>query len=45
MLIMRATDEGYAAFADVEFEQIIEAMGRFNDELISAGVLLSLIHI
>jgi len=41
MLIMRATDEGYAAFADVEFEQIIEAMGRFNDELISAGVLVA----
>jgi hypothetical protein len=38
MLIMRATDEAYAEFANVDFEQIIERMGRFNDEMISAGV-------
>ena len=41
MLIMRATDEAYAAFADVDFAQIMEAMGRFNDEMISAGVLVA----
>jgi len=41
MLIMRATDEAYAAFADVEFEQIMESMGRLNDEMISAGVLVA----
>ena len=41
MLIMRATDEAYAAFQDVDFNQIIEAMGRFNDEMISAGVLVA----
>lgn len=41
MLIMRASDEGLAAFADVEFTEIIEAMGTFNEELISAGVLLA----
>jgi len=41
MLIMRATDEGFAGFANVEFDQILEAMGRFNDEMISAGVLVA----
>lgn len=41
MLIMRATDEGFAAFQDVDFNQIIEAMGRFNNEMISAGVLVA----
>ena len=41
MLIMRATDEAYAAFADVDFDEILETMGRFNDEMISAGVLVA----
>jgi hypothetical protein len=41
MLIMRATDEAYAAFEQVDFEQVMEAMGRFNDEMISAGVLVA----
>jgi hypothetical protein len=41
MLIMRATDEAYAEFATVDFEQILESMGRFNDEMISAGVLVA----
>jgi hypothetical protein len=41
MLIMRATDESYEAFQNVDFEQIIEAMGRFNDEMISSGVLVA----
>jgi hypothetical protein len=41
MLIMRATDEGRAEFENVDFEEIIEAMGRFNEEMISAGVLLA----
>ena len=41
MLIMRATDEGAASFADVQFEDMLEAMGRFNDELISSGVLVA----
>jgi hypothetical protein len=42
MLIMRATDEAYAAFADVDFDEMLETMGRFNEELISAGVLLAM---
>jgi hypothetical protein len=41
MLIMRATDEAYAEFANVDFEEILETMGRFNDEMISAGVLVA----
>ena len=41
MVIMRATDEAFAAFADVDFEQVMDAMGRYNDELISAGVLVA----
>lgn len=41
MLIMRATDEAYAAFADVDMDTMLETMGRFNDELIAAGVLLA----
>ena len=41
MVIMRATDEAFAAFADVDFEQVMDAMGRYNDELIRAGVLVA----
>ncbi|MFI2753915.1 YciI family protein [Cellulomonas sp. P22] len=41
MLIMRTTDEGLASFADVDFDTMLETMGRFNDELISAGVLVA----
>lgn len=41
MLIMRATDEAYAAMANVDFNEIIEVMGRFNDEMIRAGVLVA----
>jgi hypothetical protein len=44
MLIMRATDEAYAAFKDVDFNDIIESMGRFNDQMISAGVLVAADH-
>lgn len=41
MLIMRATDEAWENFANVDFEEVINAMGEFNDELIRAGVLLA----
>jgi hypothetical protein len=41
MLIMRGTDETSEAYADVAFEEIIESMGRFMDEMISAGVLVA----
>ena len=41
MLIMRATDEAYEAFADLDFTEVMNTMGKFNDELIRAGVLLA----
>lgn len=43
MLIMRASDEANAAFvdADIDFDQIMESMGRFNEEMIAAGVLVA----
>ncbi|MVA76727.1 transcription initiation protein [Auraticoccus sp. F435] len=41
MLIMRASDEAEQAFAEVDFEQVMDAMGRYNAELISAGVLVA----
>jgi len=41
MLIMRATDETYKAFQDVDFNEVLESMGRFNDEMVRAGVLVA----
>jgi len=41
MLIMRATDEGMAKMAEIPFEEMLERVGRFNDELIRAGVLVA----
>lgn len=39
MLIMRTTDAAQQAGADVNFEEIINAMGAFNEAMINAGVL------
>ena len=41
MLIMRATDEAYAGMMDTDFTTMLETMGRFNDEMIRAGVLVA----
>ncbi|PVY96698.1 YciI family protein [Actinomycetospora cinnamomea] len=41
MLIMRATDEGWASLENADMDEMLETMGRFNDELIRAGVLLA----
>lgn len=43
MLIMRASDEATAAFenSDVDFDEILTSMGRFNQEMIDAGVLVA----
>lgn len=41
MLIFRSTDESKANFQDIDFEQMLETMGKFNDELIRAGVLVA----
>lgn len=41
MLIMRATDEGLAAMQNADLDEMLEAVGKFNDEMIRAGVLLA----
>ncbi|MBF6227551.1 YciI family protein [Nocardia gipuzkoensis] len=41
MLIMRATDEAFAEMANIDFDQMLETMGKYNDELIRAGVLVA----
>lgn len=41
MLIMRATDEAFAGMANTDFNEMLETIGKFNDELIRAGVLLA----
>ncbi len=41
MLILRSTPAAEEAMANVDFEDVIAAMGRFNEELIKAGVLLA----
>ena len=42
MLVMRATDDTFKAFQDVDFNEVMESMGRFNDEMIRAGVLVAM---
>ncbi|MFI9506419.1 YciI family protein [Nocardia sp. NPDC052566] len=39
MLIWRATDESYGDM-DMDFDKMLETIGRYNDEMIRAGVLL-----
>ena len=43
MLIMRSTPEAEAAMVEgnIDFNEIIAQMGRYNEELIKAGVLLA----
>jgi hypothetical protein len=41
MLVMRATDEAFASMADSDVSEMIETVGKFNEELIRAGVLLA----
>jgi hypothetical protein len=41
MLIMRSTDEAFEKFSNIGFDEMLETMGKFNDELIRAGVLLA----
>lgn len=40
MLIMRSTAEAAAEFENVDFEEVINAMGRYNEELMNAGVMI-----
>ncbi|MBP2478958.1 hypothetical protein JOF53_007830 [Crossiella equi] len=41
MLIWRATDEAIAGMADLDLNHMLEVHGRFNEEMIRAGVLLA----
>ncbi|WP_404311906.1 YciI family protein [Agrococcus terreus] len=41
MLIMRSSDEAIEASKEMPFEQIIEAMGKYNEAMIEAGVLVA----
>jgi hypothetical protein len=41
MLIMRATDAAIEASKNVPFEEMINAMGAYNESLMKAGVLLA----
>lgn len=39
MLIMRSTPEAEKAMENLDFNEVIAAMGRFNESMIDAGVL------
>jgi hypothetical protein len=41
MLIMRATAEAAKAYESMPFDEIITRMGKYNEALITAGVLLA----
>ncbi|CAN5373487.1 YciI family protein [soil metagenome] len=41
MLIMRGSAEAVAAYEKLDFEEVINAMGAYNESMIKAGVLLA----
>ncbi|MEX0835302.1 MAG: YciI family protein, partial [Nitriliruptor sp.] len=41
MLIMRATEQAKAAYENLDFEEVINAMGAYNESMMKAGVLLA----
>lgn len=41
MLIMRGTDEGAAAYEQIDFTEVIASMGRYNESMMEAGVLVA----
>jgi len=41
MLIWRATDEAYAGMENFDFDKMLETVGRYNEEMIRAGVLVA----
>ncbi|GIF18969.1 hypothetical protein BJ973_006016 [Actinoplanes tereljensis] len=41
MLIMRGTDETNAKMMETSFDEMLDTVGRFNEELIQAGVLVA----
>lgn len=40
MLIMRATDEAIETSKQVPFEQVMDQMGKYNESLMNAGVMV-----
>ena len=40
MLIMRSNDEAVEAYKQSPFEQVIEAMGKYNESMMEAGVMV-----
>lgn len=40
MLIMRSTQAAAEAFAETDFEAVINAMGAYNESMMNAGVLV-----
>jgi hypothetical protein len=41
MMIMRSTPEAQEAAKDIPFDEVLTAMGKYNESLIEAGVLLA----
>jgi hypothetical protein len=41
MLVLRGSDETTAKMMETPFDQMLETMGRFNEEMIKAGVLIA----
>ncbi|MGH3960525.1 YciI family protein [Mycobacterium sp.] len=41
MMIMRSTPEAQEAAKDVPFDEVLTAMGKYNESLIEAGVMLA----
>lgn len=41
MLVMRGTDESMAEMMQTPFDEMLDRVGRFNEELIQAGVLVA----
>lgn len=41
MLIMRATDEAVKAYEQMPFDEVIAAMGAYNESMMKAGVLVA----
>ena len=41
MLIMRSDASAVEAYKELDFEQVINAMGAYNESMIKAGVMLS----
>lgn len=40
MLIMRDTAEAVAQWENLDFEEVINAMGRYNEQMVKAGVFI-----